>query len=66
MNINTEILAKANQKLKEKEYYNTCPKAKVCPSCGGTLKITEIWEDGGIDYNCGNCGEKFSILEDSN
>jgi hypothetical protein len=48
-------------KVEDKEFQKRCFAAGVCHKCGGDLRCTEVWEDGGIDKVCEECGMKYTI-----
>ena len=54
MEINKEILNKAEKILKEKEYIDMCLSAHICPQCGDKLKIKDS-HSAFSEYYC-NCG----------
>jgi hypothetical protein len=48
-------------KVMDKEFEKRCLAAGVCYKCGGDLCCIEVWEDGGIDKVCKECGTKYTI-----
>ena len=57
---NIEILEIVSKKEEDKKYMARCLAVNVCPECGSDLS-RESFSDGGYEYECTSCREKFRV-----
>ena len=54
-----KIYKTIKEKEEDRKFLKRCLATDTCPNCGSELS-SEHYDDGGTEYECESCGEKYS------